>query len=152
MLNLNPNRLGSTNSEPPGPIIMMNQSQTLTSSQIVFITSFCAGVQRCCAFHQPQQTPRLCWAKPACFHFSSSNFNLVRGTRSLSLFFGSCELRVFRPSLLSSVWWVLPLGFFIGFFFYSFDFNVQLTHTEHCWRCSNGNCILAKAPSPSSRL
>jgi hypothetical protein len=32
------NRWGTTNSKPPGPIIMMGQSETLTSTQIVFIT------------------------------------------------------------------------------------------------------------------
>ncbi len=36
------NRLGSTNSEPPGPIIMMCQSETLNSSHIKFITPLSA--------------------------------------------------------------------------------------------------------------
>jgi hypothetical protein len=42
-------KLGTTNSEPPGPIMMIGQSETLNSSQIIFITLFCAGAQRCCA-------------------------------------------------------------------------------------------------------
>jgi len=43
------NRWGTTNSKPPAPIIMMGQSETLSSSQIVFITLVFAGAQRCCA-------------------------------------------------------------------------------------------------------
>jgi hypothetical protein len=31
------NRLGSTNSEPPGPIVMMGQLETLSSSQIILL-------------------------------------------------------------------------------------------------------------------
>ncbi len=38
---------GITNSKPLGPISMMSQSKTLSSSQIVFITLFSAGA-RCC--------------------------------------------------------------------------------------------------------
>jgi hypothetical protein len=34
---------GTTNSNPLGPIIMMGQSETVISSQIVFITLFSAG-------------------------------------------------------------------------------------------------------------
>ncbi len=36
-------RSGTTNSKPPGPIIMMGQSETLTSSQITFTTQSSAG-------------------------------------------------------------------------------------------------------------
>jgi hypothetical protein len=39
-----------TNRKSPGSIIMMGQSETLSSSQIKFITLFCAGAERCCAF------------------------------------------------------------------------------------------------------
>jgi len=43
-------RCRTTNIEPPGRIIMIRQSETLNSSQIIFITLFCAGAQqRCCA-------------------------------------------------------------------------------------------------------
>jgi hypothetical protein len=38
-----PNRWGTTNSEPPEPIIPMGQSEILSSSQIIFITLFSAG-------------------------------------------------------------------------------------------------------------
>jgi hypothetical protein len=40
---------GTTNSKPPGPIIMMGRSETLSSSQIQFITLFfcsCTGLLR----------------------------------------------------------------------------------------------------------
>jgi hypothetical protein len=39
------NRWWTTNSKPPGPIIMMDQSETLSSSQIILIALFCAGAQ-----------------------------------------------------------------------------------------------------------
>jgi hypothetical protein len=39
------NRLGSTNSKPPGPIIMICQSEILSRSQIIFVTLFSAGAQ-----------------------------------------------------------------------------------------------------------
>jgi len=42
---------------------MMRQSETLSSTQIVFITLFSAGAQRCCAFYQPPKTVQLYWAK-----------------------------------------------------------------------------------------
>ncbi len=58
------NKWGTTNSEPPGPIIMIGQSEILSSSQIIFITLFCAGAQYCCAFHQP---PQQCFF--LCFKF-----------------------------------------------------------------------------------
>ncbi len=38
------NRWGTINSEPPGPIIMIGQSETLSRSQIIFITLFCGGL------------------------------------------------------------------------------------------------------------
>ncbi len=40
------NRWGTTNSKPHGPIIMMGQSETLITSQVLFITLFSAGVHR----------------------------------------------------------------------------------------------------------
>jgi hypothetical protein len=57
------NRWGTTNSEPPAPIIMIGQSKTLSGSHIIFITLFCAGAHPCCAFYQPQQILQCCWAK-----------------------------------------------------------------------------------------
>jgi hypothetical protein len=44
------NRWGTTNSKPPGPIIMMGQSKTPTTSQIIFIRLFPVRVQRCYVF------------------------------------------------------------------------------------------------------
>jgi hypothetical protein len=41
-------------------IIMMGQSETLTSTQIVFITLFSAGARRCWAIHQPPQREHIC--------------------------------------------------------------------------------------------
>ncbi len=80
----------TTNSKPPRPIIMISQSRTGSSSQIIFITLFSlAGVKLCYAFHQPQQTVQKCWAKTImlgqnhfaepnrpCFDFSSSSFDV----------------------------------------------------------------------------
>jgi hypothetical protein len=74
------NSWGSTNSKPPAPIITLGQSETLSSSEIIFIKLFSPGAQHCCAFHQPQQTAHydepkpFSSAKPAYFDFSSSNF------------------------------------------------------------------------------
>jgi hypothetical protein len=39
------NRCGTTNSKPLGPIITMSQSETLSSSEIIFSTLFSSGVQ-----------------------------------------------------------------------------------------------------------
>jgi hypothetical protein len=38
---------GTTNSKPPGRIIMMGQSETLSRSHVIFITLFSAGAHRC---------------------------------------------------------------------------------------------------------
>jgi hypothetical protein len=47
--------VGTTNNKPPGAIIMIGQSKTGNSSQVVFITLFCvAGAQFCCDCYQPQ--------------------------------------------------------------------------------------------------
>jgi hypothetical protein len=63
---------GTTNSKPPGRIIMMGQSETRSSSsQIIFIILFCAGLvyllpataKLCnCAERKP-----ISWAKLGCF-------------------------------------------------------------------------------------
>jgi hypothetical protein len=42
--------MGTTNSKPPGPIIMINQSEVLNRSHVQFITLFFGGAQLCCAF------------------------------------------------------------------------------------------------------
>jgi hypothetical protein len=53
--------MGTTSSEPPGPIIMIDQSEILSRSQVQFITLFFFGdAQLCCAFYQPtQQAARI---------------------------------------------------------------------------------------------
>ncbi len=45
------NRWGTTNRKPPGPIIMIRQSETLSSSRIIFSALFCACPRRCCPFY-----------------------------------------------------------------------------------------------------
>jgi len=50
------NRWEATSSKPPGPVIMMGQSESVSTSQIIFITLFFGGAHSCCALHQPQQT------------------------------------------------------------------------------------------------
>jgi hypothetical protein len=77
------NRWGTTNSKPPGPIIMIHQSEALRSSQVLFITLFCSGAQRCFGpftshgkLYNCAEPKRFCWAKPAYFDFSSSNFTV----------------------------------------------------------------------------
>ncbi len=57
------NRWGTSNSKPPGQIIMMGQSETLSSNQIIFITLFPASVQRCCAVQKPRQCAQFRKAK-----------------------------------------------------------------------------------------
>ncbi len=64
------NRWGTTNSKLPGPIIMMAQSETLISSQILFVTLVSAGAQSCCAFYQTPQTVQLLLSQN---HFRESN-------------------------------------------------------------------------------
>ncbi len=57
-------RWGTTNdSKPPGSIIMTDQSETLSISQIIFITLFSAGTQSCCALYQPHHSVQLCGTK-----------------------------------------------------------------------------------------
>jgi hypothetical protein len=51
--------VGTTNSKPPGPIILINQSEILNSSQVQFITLFFGGAKLCCNFYQPRQAARI---------------------------------------------------------------------------------------------
>ncbi len=46
---------GTTNSKPPGSIIVIHQSEILSSSQVQFITLFLGGAQLCCALYQAWQ-------------------------------------------------------------------------------------------------
>jgi hypothetical protein len=74
--------VGTTNSKPPGLIIMIGQSKTGNSSQIIFITLFSSlpGAQLCCGFHRPQQICRrmTIFLTHTCIYvnFSWSNFNV----------------------------------------------------------------------------
>jgi len=67
-------------SKPPGPIIMIANGKQRTAMTSYLLHSSLPGARFCCAFYLPQQTVQkktiFCWAKPVCFHFSSSNFNL----------------------------------------------------------------------------
>ncbi len=69
-------RWETTNSKPPGRIVMMGQSEILSSSHIVFITLFSPSEKRYCAFHQPP--PTLCnYAEDKTIFLSqTSNFGL----------------------------------------------------------------------------
>jgi hypothetical protein len=61
------NRWGTTNSKPWGPIIMISQSKTLGSSQIIFITLFSVGAQ-CCVAVPFSSNHKLCnYAEPQPF-------------------------------------------------------------------------------------
>jgi hypothetical protein len=51
--------MGTTNSKPPGPIIMIDQSEILSRSQVQFITLFFGGAQLCCTFYQQQQGAQI---------------------------------------------------------------------------------------------
>jgi hypothetical protein len=72
------NRWGTTNSKPHGPIIMMGQSKTLSSSQMMFIILVHTITkpftsQNLYNYSKPKQ---FFWAKRACFKFFSSNFTV----------------------------------------------------------------------------
>jgi hypothetical protein len=62
-----------TNSKPPGPIIVIDQSEILSRSHVQFITLFSGGAQLCCAFHQPRQAARI-WCKKTNFLSYSGTF------------------------------------------------------------------------------
>jgi len=57
---------GITNSKPPGPIIMIDQLEILSLSQVQFITLVFGGAQLCCAFHQPRLAARI-WCQKTNF-------------------------------------------------------------------------------------
>ncbi len=74
--------MGTTNSKPPGPIIMINQSEILSRKQVQIITLVFGGAQLCCTLYQPQQAAwiwcrkSISWAKPAHFDFCTINFTV----------------------------------------------------------------------------
>jgi hypothetical protein len=51
--------MGSTNSKPHVPVIMIDRSETLSGSQVQFITLFFGGAQLYCTLYQAQQAPRV---------------------------------------------------------------------------------------------
>jgi hypothetical protein len=53
------------NSKPPGPIIMIGQSERNMEQQLnhIYYTLLWQSVRLCYAFYQPQQTIQKCWAK-----------------------------------------------------------------------------------------
>jgi hypothetical protein len=77
--------MGTTNNKPPGPIIMIDQSEILSRSQVQFITLFYGGVQLCYDFSLPRQAARIEFgaekpissAKPA--HLTISQSILLSG-------------------------------------------------------------------------
>ncbi len=76
------NRWGTTYSKPPGRIIMISQSETLSSSYFIFITLVSAGAHAAAPFTSHSNLwifvePKLfSWAKPSYVGFSSSNFTV----------------------------------------------------------------------------
>jgi hypothetical protein len=83
---------GTTNSKPLGPIIMIDQRETLRSSQVIFITLFFAGLYSTLLLPAFSRHGKLCnyaepkpfsWAKLACFDFSSSNCTVHDHIRAL---------------------------------------------------------------------
>ncbi len=53
---------GTTNSKPPGPIIVIDQSEILSRSQMQCTTLFLGGAQLCCPFHEPRQAAQI-WCR-----------------------------------------------------------------------------------------
>jgi hypothetical protein len=110
------NRWETTNNNPPGPTKLSSQSSV--------------GVRLCCAFYQPHHFSKVgpkpfCWAKLACFDFSSSNFHLFGHILSTSW----AALRaLFWVVILwtygqSPSWLLVQEGHFMFFwFFYVLDF------------------------------
>ncbi len=56
----------TTNSKPPGPIIMIDQSEILSRSQVQIFTLFFGGAQLCCSFYEPQQAAQI-WCRKTNF-------------------------------------------------------------------------------------
>ncbi len=82
-----------------------------------YLANQTAGVRLCCAFYRAQNPAGpnpFCWAKPACFNFSSSNFVLLghilcTSGSALTLVLSSLTL------LLRDCWIVLCESFFCSF-------------------------------------
>jgi len=54
---------GTTNSKPPRPIIVLDQSEILSRSQVQLITLFLGGAHLCWAFYQPRQAAQIWYVK-----------------------------------------------------------------------------------------
>jgi hypothetical protein len=65
--------VGSINRKSPGPIIMIDQSETLSRSQVQFSTLLFGGAQLCCAFYEPRQATRI-WCRITNFLISTGTF------------------------------------------------------------------------------
>jgi hypothetical protein len=65
--------VGTTNSKPPGPISMIDQSKKLSRSQVQLITLCFGGAQLRWAFYQPRQVARI-WCKKTNFLSWSDTF------------------------------------------------------------------------------
>jgi len=119
------NRWGTNYNKPPGPISTMGQLETLSSSQIIFITLFLAGAQCVCAIYDPQQTLQSCGAKPkrhilTCLHqfllcrwytkhrWRCSNHRHLGGKPPNSTWLSSCG-GVRDPSTTCEIYWVYDL-------------------------------------------
>jgi len=64
--------VGTTNSKPPGPIIMIDQSKILSRNRVQFITLFFGGAQPFTShdkLHEFGAEKLISWAKPAQFDF-----------------------------------------------------------------------------------
>ncbi len=68
------NRWGTTNSKPPGPIIMMRQSETLSCSWIIFITLFFQVQSAAVPFTSYGQPAPLCCEQN---HFPEPNRHVL---------------------------------------------------------------------------
>jgi len=75
--------MGTTNSKPHGPIIMIDQSEILSHSQVQFITLFFLEVHNYVApftshgkLHEFGAEKLIFWAKPAHFDFFAIHFNV----------------------------------------------------------------------------
>jgi hypothetical protein len=82
------NRSGTTNSKPPGPIVIAAQSEHWASVRSYLLHSFLRLHSAAVSFTSHPKPVQLCWpktiswAKPAHFGFSSSNFTVHAGSYS----------------------------------------------------------------------
>jgi hypothetical protein len=105
------NRSETTNSKPHRPIIMVGQSKTGSSSQIIIIT-LCSG-RWITSFYQPQQMVQKSWAKN---HFAEPNRHVLTFLHPILIF--KVTYWVSLGMLLGIIWsitspmWSIPLHWF----------------------------------------